>query len=179
MKFAAVSFVSSSRMASFQSCANRRRRCLTGFAPSLTFRQCSIASRGTLGMSEGFQAKMSWFAWRKVTSALSYLSLRPVPIRAVLVGSDGLSVIFLTSWSALIPALAVEMRAAPFQLGVQNLHVVEGLGEEDVKSATAVDKDPVKFDHPDDWIQHQGIASWVRNMVRMVGPTESDWGFQP
>ena len=31
-----------------------------------------------------------------------------------------------------------------------NLHVVEGLGEEDVKPAAAVNKDPVKFDRPDD-----------------------------
>src|SRR5207247_930794 len=91
---------------SFRSCANQRRRCLTGFAPSLTFRQCSITSRGTPGLSEGFQAKMSWFAWRKVMSALSYLSPRPVPISAILAGSDGSSVIFLTSWSALIPVLA-------------------------------------------------------------------------
>src|SRR5438105_163483 len=65
MKFAAVSFVSSSRMASFRSCANRRRRCLTSFAPSLTFRQCSITSRETPGISEGFQAKMSWFCLKE------------------------------------------------------------------------------------------------------------------
>src|SRR5207247_1256660 len=71
---------------SFRSCANQRRRCLTGFAPSLTFRQCSITSRGTPGMSEGFQAKMSWFAWRKVMSALSYLSSRPVLIRLGRIG---------------------------------------------------------------------------------------------
>src|SRR6266508_916599 len=79
MKLAAMSFVSSSRMASLRSCANQRSCCFTGFAPSLTFRLCSITSRGTPGMSEGFQEKISWFAWRKVTSTLSYFVTEPCP----------------------------------------------------------------------------------------------------
>src|SRR5437016_4016401 len=83
--------------ASLGSFANQRSCYLTGFAPSLTLRECSITSRWTPGMSKGFQAKMSWFAWRKVMSALSYLSSSSFLIRVILVGLDELSMIFLNS----------------------------------------------------------------------------------
>ena len=112
MKLAAVSLVSSSLMASLRSCANQWSRCLTSFAPSLMLRECSITSRGTPGMSEGFQPKMSWFCRRKVTSALSYLESSSIPIRAVLVGSDELSMIFLNSWLELILDLAAFLAGA-------------------------------------------------------------------
>src|SRR5207237_4849086 len=36
-----------------------------------------------------------------------------------------------------------------------------------------------KFDRPDDRIQHQGITTWVRNVVRMVGSAEGDWCLRP
>jgi len=38
-------------------------------------RACSATSLGMLGMSDGFQAKISLFALRKSTSALSYLGV--------------------------------------------------------------------------------------------------------
>src|SRR5438132_9940246 len=106
MKLVAVSLVSSSLMASLRSCANQRSHCLTSFTPSLTLRECSITSHGTPGMSEGFQAKMSWFARRKVTSTLSYLESSFVLIRAILVRSDESSMILLNSWLDLILDLA-------------------------------------------------------------------------
>src|SRR3989337_4175141 len=38
-----------------------------------TLRVCSVNSLDTLGMSEGFHAKMSRFSWMNSMSALSYL----------------------------------------------------------------------------------------------------------
>src|SRR5438128_1790353 len=102
MKLVAVRLVSSSLMDSLRSCANRWSHCLNGFAPSLTLREWSITSQGDTRHVGGFQAKMSWFARRKVTCMLSYLESSFVPIRAVLVRSDELSMIFLNSWSVRI-----------------------------------------------------------------------------
>src|SRR5438128_1210005 len=73
----------------------------------------------------------------------------------------------------------MERRAALFQLGAWNLHIIEGLGEEDVESAAAVYENPVEFDRSDDRVQHEGIAPWVRDSVRVVGPIESYWNFRP
>jgi hypothetical protein len=64
-----------------------------------TFSQCSINSLGTPGISTGFHANMSQLALSKLTSALSYLSLKPPPIKAVL---DGLP---SCNWMALMPTL--------------------------------------------------------------------------
>src|SRR5438128_1499557 len=73
----------------------------------------------------------------------------------------------------------MEWCAAPFQLGAWNLHIIEGLGEEDVKSATAVNENPVKFDRSDDRVQHEGIAPWVRDSIWVVGPAENYRDFRP
>ena len=73
----------------------------------------------------------------------------------------------------------MERRAALFQLGAWNLHIIEGLGEEDVKSAAAVYENPVEFDRSDDRVQHKGIAPWVRDSVRVVSPIENYWDFRP
>jgi hypothetical protein len=62
-----------------------------------TFRQCSINSLGTTGISAGFHANMSRLVLRKLTSVLSYLSLKPPPVRAVLDESPS------CSWMALMP----------------------------------------------------------------------------
>src|SRR6266540_3737366 len=73
----------------------------------------------------------------------------------------------------------MERRAAPFQLGARNLHIIEGLGEEDVKPAAAVNENPVKFDRSDDRVQHEGIAPWVRDSIGVVSPTENYRDFRP
>ena len=78
---------------------------MIGFAPSFTFSECSITSLGTPGMSDGFHAKMSWFARRKVMSSDCYLGSSPVPTRAVLAWSDGSSWIFMVLASGWIPDL--------------------------------------------------------------------------
>jgi hypothetical protein len=57
----------------------------------MTFRQCSINSLGTPGISAGFHANISLLALRKLTGMLSYLSSSPSLIRAVLDGSPSYS----------------------------------------------------------------------------------------
>jgi hypothetical protein len=71
-------------MASLLLGAKHRSRYFFGVALGSTFRQCSINSLGTSSISAGFNANMSLLALRKLTSALSYLSLKPPPIKAVL-----------------------------------------------------------------------------------------------
>src|SRR5438105_3758777 len=56
----------------------------------------------------------------------------------------------------------VEWRAAPFQLGVWDLHVIQGLSKENVESAAAVNQYPIELNRPDDGIQYQGVTTWVR-----------------
>jgi hypothetical protein len=84
-------------MASLLSGAKRRSHCFFGVALGSNFRQCSISSLGTPGISTGFHTNMSQLALRKLTSALSYLSPKPPPIKAVLDGSPS------CSWMALMP----------------------------------------------------------------------------
>ena len=83
-------------MASHFSTENLRSLCFFGVAVGLTFRECSINSFGTPGMSAGFHANTSRLALRKLTSALSYLLESPVPIKAVFDGSSSCSWIALT-----------------------------------------------------------------------------------
>ena len=91
---------SSFLMASFFSAENLRSRCFFGIAVGLIFRECSINSFGKSGISAGFHANTSQLALRKLTSALSYLSVSPVPIKAVFDGSSS------CSWIALTPTLS-------------------------------------------------------------------------
>jgi hypothetical protein len=77
-------------MASLLSGAKRHSRCFFGVALGSTSRQYSINSLGTLGISTSFHANMSRLALRKLMSALSYLSPKPSPIKAVLDGSSSL-----------------------------------------------------------------------------------------
>jgi hypothetical protein len=84
MKLAASSFANSFLMASLLSGVKRHSRCFFGVALGLTFRQCSINSLGTPGISVGFHTNMSRLTLRKLMSMLSYLSLKPPPINAVL-----------------------------------------------------------------------------------------------
>ena len=76
------------------------RRCLTGLEPSLIFKACLVTSLGIPSMSEGFHAKMSRLAQRKLTSVPSYLGERAVPMRTVLsaelLGSTRTSLTFST-----------------------------------------------------------------------------------
>uniref|UniRef100_A0A0A9SIR8 Uncharacterized protein n=1 Tax=Arundo donax TaxID=35708 RepID=A0A0A9SIR8_ARUDO len=64
-------------------------------------------------MSNGFQAKMSWFAVRKVTSTCSYFGSRPIPTRAILDESVGSSKIFLVSFTNWILRIAGFLAGAP------------------------------------------------------------------
>ena len=80
MNPAASSLAGSFLMASLFSTENLRSRCFLGIAIGLTFKECSINSFGTPGISAGFHANTSRLALRKLTSALSYLSVNPVPI---------------------------------------------------------------------------------------------------
>ena len=74
------SFVISSPMA-LRFPSSKRRRCyFTGLEPGLIFKACSATSLGMPGMSEGFHAKMSLLARRKLTSALSYSEESVVPM---------------------------------------------------------------------------------------------------
>jgi hypothetical protein len=66
----------------------RRRRCFTGFDPSLMFILCSATSLGIPFMLEGFHANTLRFSLRKSTSALSYLGSSVVPIRSVRPSSE-------------------------------------------------------------------------------------------
>ena len=80
---AASSLPSSFLMASIFSAKNLHRRYFLGVAVGLTFKECSINSLGTPGISAGFQANTSRLALRKLMSALSYLLVSPVPTRLV------------------------------------------------------------------------------------------------
>ena len=91
MKPATSSLASSFLVASLLSGANMHSLYFFGIALGSTFRQCSISSLGTLGISVGCHAKMSQLALWKLTSALSYLGSSPPPITAVLLE--------LPSWS--------------------------------------------------------------------------------
>jgi hypothetical protein len=71
-------------MASLLSRAKRHSHCFFGVALGSTFRQCSINSLGTPGISAGFHTNMSQLALRKPMSALSYFSLKPPTIKVVL-----------------------------------------------------------------------------------------------
>ena len=92
----ASNLASSFLMASLFSAENLRSRCFFGVAVGLTFRECSINSFGTPGISAGFQANTSQLALRKLASALSYLSVSSVPINAVFYGSPSCNWIVFT-----------------------------------------------------------------------------------
>jgi hypothetical protein len=59
MNPAAMSLAISFLIAAFLSGEKRHSLCFTGFVPSLTSILCSANLFGTLGMSAGFQAKIS------------------------------------------------------------------------------------------------------------------------
>jgi hypothetical protein len=86
-------------MASLLAGAKRRSRCFFGVALGSTFRQWSINSLGTPGISAGFHTNISRLALRKLMSVRFYLSPKPTPIKAVLDGSPSCSwiVLMLTS----------------------------------------------------------------------------------
>ena len=73
----------------------------------------------------------------------------------------------------------MERRTAPVELRAWNLHVIQGLGEEDVESTASVDQHPVEFDCPDDGIQNQGLTTWMRDVIWVVRSVESDWHLRP
>jgi hypothetical protein len=77
MKPAMSSFARSFLMASLLFGVKHHSRRFFGVALGSTFRQCSINSLGTPGISTGFHVNMSQLALRKLKSALSYLSLKP------------------------------------------------------------------------------------------------------
>src|SRR5438105_4922727 len=60
-----------------------------------------------------------------------------------------------------------------------DLHVIQGLGEEDVESAATVNQHPVELDRPDDRIQHQRISTRMGDVVQMVRSVEGDWHLRP
>jgi hypothetical protein len=86
-------------MASLLSGAKHHSLCFFEVALGSNFRQCLINSLGTPGISTSFHMNMSRLALRKLTSALSYLSPKPPPIKAVLDGPPS------CSWMALMPTL--------------------------------------------------------------------------
>ena len=83
----AISFVISFLIVAFLSGENHRSRCFTGLEPSLISILCSANSLGTLGMSAGFQAKISLLSRRKLVSASSYFAEMWALMVAVLEGS--------------------------------------------------------------------------------------------
>ena len=68
---------------------NHQSFCLIGLVVTEIFKECSISSQGTPGMSTGFHMKMLTCSLRKLMSVSSYLGSRPAPIRAVLDWSLG------------------------------------------------------------------------------------------
>jgi hypothetical protein len=62
---------------------------LTGFVLGSMFNACSMSSLGTLGMSDGHQAKISQRSWRNSMSALSYAGSKFTVIDVVLLASVG------------------------------------------------------------------------------------------
>jgi hypothetical protein len=97
MKPAASSFASSFLMDSLLSGVKHHSRCFFRVALGSTFRQCSINSLGTPGIYAEFHVNISRLGLRKLTSMLSFLSLKPRSIKAVLVESPS------CSWMAMIP----------------------------------------------------------------------------
>jgi hypothetical protein len=73
----------------------RHIRCLTDLSPDLMFKVCSTTAQRMPVMSNSFQAKMSRLKQRKLTRALSYLSVSVVPTRTILDGSVGSMLISL------------------------------------------------------------------------------------
>ena len=96
MNSATSNLASSFFMASLFSAENLRSHCFFGVVVGLTFRECSINSFGTPGISAGFHANTSWLALRKLTSVLSYLSVSPVPINTIFDRSPSCNWIVLT-----------------------------------------------------------------------------------
>ena len=84
MNPAANSFAISSPMALCFPSSKRCRRYFTGLEPGLIFKACSVTSLRMPGMSEGFHAKMSLLARRKLTSAPSYSEESVAPMRTIL-----------------------------------------------------------------------------------------------
>ena len=99
MNPAAISFVISFLIAAFLSGENRHSRCFIGLEPSLISILCSANSLGTLGMSVGFQAKISLLSRRKLVSTSSYFAERWALMVAVLEESPVPRSICLTSAS--------------------------------------------------------------------------------
>jgi len=89
MNLAARSLAISLPMALHLSSSKRCSHCLAGFELETTRNACSATSRGMPGMSEGFNAKTSQLAHRKLANSYSYLARSLAPIRIVLVGSVG------------------------------------------------------------------------------------------
>jgi hypothetical protein len=87
MNPAAINFAISFLIAAFLSGENHRSRCFIGLEPSLTSILCLADSLGTLGMSAGFQAKISLLFRRKLVSMSSYFAERWALMVAVLEGS--------------------------------------------------------------------------------------------
>ena len=84
MNLAAKSFATSSLMVLCFPLLKRRGCCFTGLEPRQIFKVCSATSLRMPGMSEGFHAKMSLLARRKLTSVFSYLEESAVQMRAIL-----------------------------------------------------------------------------------------------
>src|SRR3954471_17905282 len=75
----------------------RLRDSFTGRAFGSTRNLCSANSLGTLGMSDGFHAKMSQFSRRKLMSSNSYLGFRSVVMLVNFSSSEGWIRTFLVS----------------------------------------------------------------------------------
>jgi hypothetical protein len=84
MKPSMSSLASSFLMALRRSSAKQRRCCHLGVALGSMLSEFSISLLGTLGMSAGFQEKMSRLTRKKLTSTYSYFGSRPTPIMVVL-----------------------------------------------------------------------------------------------
>ena len=87
---------------------NHRSFSLMGLVVAKTFKECSISSQGTLGMSAGFHANALTCSLRKLMRVSSYLGSRSVLIRAVLDWSPGTRTTSFTSLD-LVEARAASM----------------------------------------------------------------------
>ncbi|KAK8459837.1 hypothetical protein SEVIR_2G221866v4 [Setaria viridis] len=69
---------------------------------------------------------------------------------------------------------AVEWRLAGAEAGAVNPHSVEGLGVEDVEAAASIHEHLDEARRADDGVDDEGVASWMPDASRVVGPIEGD-----
>ena len=61
------------------------------------------------------------------------------------------------------------------QLGHVEAHILQGLGEDDVEGAAAIDEHPGQTDLADHRVYHKGVSTRPREMYPVVASVKGDW----